>query len=108
MFRIEDGRDIEDDVFAEIVSPFIDYCNDYLEQEVAPKYAALYLAEGFRRSAIWQSTYDQHLNSALDAFTMTFENKDKIKEEVTNILLNKYGLKVVNEDPLELEEVNYD
>lgn len=32
MFRIEDGKDITDEEFNEIVAPFIDSCNDYIER----------------------------------------------------------------------------
>lgn len=106
MFRIEDGEDISDSEFEEIVSPFVDFCNDYLLKEVIPQYAALYLAEGYRRSALWECPYENQLNSALDTFNICYKDKDKIKQEVTDILLNKYGLIVISDDPLDFEEVD--
>ena len=38
----------------------------YLEEYVVPKVIAFYIASSFYRNAMWEATFEQHFNSALN------------------------------------------
>lgn len=105
MFRIEDGKDITDDEFDEIVAPFIDSCNDYIEKKIIPEYVVFYISNGYKASAIWSASYDVLINTAMDTFNVVPNDMATIKREITDLLEQKYMLRIIKEDPLEFEEV---
>ena len=105
MFRIEDGKDITEDEFNEIIAPFLDSCNDYLEKNIIPDYVAFYIGEGYNSSAIWSTSYDILIYTAMDTFNIAPKDVETIKCTVTRLLEQKYMLKIIKEEPLEFEEV---
>ena len=106
LFRYEDGKDITEEEFNTIVSPFLDICHDYLEREVVPEYVSFYIATGYNRNALWEDTFDIFIGSALDMFNFVCKDYDSLKAKVTNILFNKYKLKVVRDNPLDFEKAS--
>ena len=104
LFRFEDGKDITEEEFNTIVSPFLDICHDHLEREVVPEYVSFYIATGYNMSALWEDTFDIFIGSALDMFNFECKDYDALKVKVIEILCNKYKLKVVRDNPLGLEE----
>lgn len=98
MFRVSKG-DISDEEFTNIISPFIDKCDCYMENLMVD-YVSYYIYTGFVLSSIWSNSYDTHINSALDCFSNEPRDYFKFKKRVTRQLSNKYGLIVDTEDPL--------
>ena len=105
MFRFEDGEDITPEEHATIVEPFFEVCTEHLEKKIAPSFVCFFIVTGYRRNALWQAPLDIFIASALDM--LNFECKDyaTLKEKVIKILYNRYKLRVINEDPLDFEEV---
>lgn len=105
MFRNEDGKDIMDEEFEELIEPFWDACYRYLHNDILPEYIAFYLAEGVKLKALFSNTYRIHINSAADVFNIKYDY-EFVKNKVTRILAEKYHLRVISEDPLNFEEVS--
>lgn len=105
MFRKEDGKDITDEEFEELIEPFGDACYRLLHDDILPEYVAFYLATGVRMKALFSNTYKIHINSAADVFNISYDY-EFVKSKVTNILAEKYHLRVVSEEPLDFEPIN--
>lgn len=105
MFRNEDGKDITDEEFEELIEPFGDACYRYLHDDILPEYIAFYLAEEVKLKALFSNTYRIHINSAADVFNIKYDY-EFVKNKVTRILAEKYHLRVISEDPLNFEEVS--
>lgn len=73
MFRNEDGKDITDEEFEELIEPFGDACYRYLHDDILPEYIAFYLAEGVKLKALFSNTYRIHINSAADVFNIKYD-----------------------------------
>ena len=105
MFRHEDGRDVSDEEFAELIEPFGDACNKYLHDDILPEYIAFYLAIGVQMKALFSNTYKIHINSATDVFNIKYDY-DFIKNKVTHVLAENYHLRVISEEPLDFERID--
>ncbi len=105
MFRYEDGKDITEEEYKLYVEPFANKCYEHLENEVLPDYIAFYLATGFAMNALWQADFKIHIQSAAGMFNMNDIDYDSLKAKVIKILYNKFRVKVINENPLDFEEV---
>lgn len=93
--------DISDEEFDKIVAPFDKAITKYIDN-IINDYIAYYLATGYRMNAIWNSSLEAHCNSSIDNLSsITDFDYDRIK----NILERKYGLKIVNDKQLEIEEI---
>ena len=104
MFRIEDGKDISEEEFDSIVVPHDAKCHDFLENEVIPLYCAYRFKTGYEMNGMWAYRYDTMIRDALDAFNELNINIDVVKKRTTEILKDKYGYEVINEDPLDLKK----
>ena len=105
MFRKEDGKDISDEEFEELIEPFGDACYRYLHDDILPGYVAFYLATGVQMKTLFSNTYRIHINSAADVFNIKYDY-EFVKNKVTRILAEKYHLRVISEDPLNFDEVS--
>lgn len=105
MFLREDGKDITDEDFEKLIEPFGDACHKYLHDDALPEYVTFYLATGVRMKALFSNTYKIHINSAADVFNISYDY-EFVKNKVTNILAEKYNLKVISEEPLDFERID--
>ncbi|MBO5138880.1 MAG: hypothetical protein J6B89_04525 [Bacilli bacterium] len=105
MFRNEDGKDITDEEFSKLIEPWGNACNKHLHNDILPEYVAFYLATGVQMKALFSNTYKIHINSAADAFNIKY-NYEFVKSKVTNILVEKYHLRVISEEPLDFERID--
>lgn len=93
--------DISDEEFDKIVFPFDEAITKYIDN-IINDYIAYYLATGYKMSAIWNSSLKAHCNSSVDNIS-SIDNFDY--NTIKEILERKYGLKIVNDDQLEIEEI---
>lgn len=93
--------DISDEEFDKIVAPFDEAITKYIDN-IINDYIAYYLATGYKLSAIWNSSLEAHCNSSIDNLS-SISNFDY--ERIKNILERKYGLKIVNDEQLEIKEI---
>ncbi len=104
MFRKEDGKDITDDEFLNIVKPHLKRTDVFLEHYIMAEYIAYYIASGFYYNALWECSFDTQIRSSADIFNYFNYDKAKLKKNIKTLLEEKYSLKVVAEEPnLKLE-----
>lgn len=107
MLREETNKDISDEEFNKIIKPFIDNYDEYIESYIMPEVIAYYIANGHYRNYLSNCSFIRHYNSAKDIINYFDEDYEKVKAEVFKLLRIKYGLIIINEDPLELKEIKY-
>lgn len=108
MIRKSDERDISEEEWNNVLNPFYDNYNDFMESYVMPEVIAFYIASSFYRNAMWESSFKQHYNSGKEYLNIFDENHTKVKKEVIKLLRIKYSLEITNENPLGLERIEYD
>ena len=108
MIRKNTNGDISDDEFEAICKPFLDDYDNYIYSYVMPEIIAYYIANAFNRNSMYYGTFNQHYNSAKDMLNLCNENYEIVKAEVFKLLKIKYALIVTNEEPLELERIEYE
>lgn len=99
--------DISDEEVEKILVPFSDNNNDFMNEYVIPEVVAFYIANAFYRNALWECSFIQIYNSACNMFNVSIKNKNKSISEIKKLLKIKYALKVINDDPMELEKIEY-
>lgn len=92
-------KDISDDDFKNIIIPFNDNYNLFLESYIIPEVVAFYIANSFYRGAMCEGSFEQFFNSALDIFNFNDINFEKVKNEIVKLLRIKYAIKIIDEDP---------
>lgn len=107
MIRKCTDEDISDEELENVIIPFYNNYHFFVESYILPEVIAYYIANSFYRNAMWEATFYQHYNSAKDMFNLDNENYKKVKKEVIKLLEVKYALKIICEDPLDLEIIEY-
>lgn len=107
MIRPETGEDISDEEFEKVLKPFIDNYDDFVINYIMPEVIAYYIANGFYRNAMYETTFIQEYNSAKDLINLFGEDYEQVKSEVIKLLRIKYALEVICEDPLSFKKIEY-
>lgn len=108
MLRKCTDEDISNEECKNVIDPFYDNYDIYLEEYVVLEAIAFYIASSFYRNAMWEATFKQHFNSAKDTFNVSDdEDYDSIKAEVIKLLRMKYSLEIICENPLDFKKIGY-
>ena len=108
MLRKCTDEDISDEECKNVIDPFYDNYDIYLEEYVVPEVIAFYIASSFIKNAMWEATFYQHYNSAKDTFNVSDdEDYESIKAEVIKLLRMKYSLEIICENPLDFKKIGY-
>lgn len=106
MFLKSTDRDISDKEFEEILLPHYKVVSRFLEEYVIPEVIAFYLASGFYGSCVYEESYRIHINSIVkEIFNCEISNMKELKRNIKKLLIVKYGLEIVDEDPLDFKEL---
>ena len=108
MIRKTTNGDISDEEFEAVLKPFLDDYDNFIYSYVMPEIIAYYIANAFNRNSMYTGTFNQHYNSAKDMLNLFNENYETVKAEVFKLLIIKYALLVINENPLELKRIEYE
>lgn len=101
MFLKSGINDISDDEFNMIISPHGDKVNQFIEEYVMPDVIAFYLATGYYGSCMYKESLNIHINSIIaEVFNGEEKDRTKLIYNIKKLLRIKYGLVVINEDPL--------
>ena len=108
MFRSKNDKELSEEEYLELSQPFNDKIDDFMEKYIIPEFGAFYLANGYDSGAIEENSYDILVNVILSLLGQTtdLKNRDAIKENIKIFLKLKYGLMVINEDPLAFDFVD--
>lgn len=107
MIRSETGENISDEEFEKVLKPFIDNYDDFIVNYIMPEVIAYYIANGYYRNAMYETTFIQEYNSAKDLINLFGEDYEQVKAEVIKLLRIKYALEIINEDPLDFKKIEY-
>ena len=105
MFRKNKNGDISNEEYQNIVVPFNDVFCEYLSKYALPDICAFYIAFGYRSNAEWESSLESHLNSVLAIINCEQYFTDELISRIKDILKIKYGLIIIETDPLKFDEV---
>ena len=107
MIRKCTDKDIFDEELEKVINPFYDNYYEYIITYVMPEVIAFYIASSYSRNAMWEATLYQHYNSAKDTCNIcNDEDYDKVKAEVNKILIMKYSLEIISENPLDFKKMS--
>ncbi len=102
MFLKSGVNDISDDEFNLIISPHGDKVNQFVEEYIMPEVIAFYLATGYYGSCMYEESLHIHINSIIaEVFNGEEKDRPKLIDNIKKVLRIKYGLIVINEDPLD-------
>lgn len=98
--------ELSDEDFYELIDPYVEdmekYCNNNLVYELFAKS----LSSAYNNSALFENfTLENEYNDAVDFATSMPEFENINVKKLKNILEKKYSLKIVNENPLKIEEI---
>ena len=105
MFRKTSGEDYTDFELNNYVIPHFDTITNYFKKYVIPDACAFVIYSAYKNN-IEENSFHIFINDGLTHFNFEYSKREinKMKKEVSEILRIKYGLKVINDDPLMLEE----
>lgn len=104
MFRKNSQEDITDEEFDNIVCPFDDEMRDYVKNNILNQYVAFYIAEGYRKSAIWECSMDAMVATAIEMLCQ-YTYKDCYYNKIKELLKVEYDLEVINEKPVQVKDL---
>lgn len=106
MFRdVEELRKISDEKFNKISKHFYKKVDKYVSNNVVNQYIAYFIGSGYKMNSLWSTDLNCMIEHALNELIEYANNGYNIKK-IKDILINQYGLKVVNDNPTEIIEIN--
>jgi len=75
---------------------------NYIEEHTIPDLVAFYIFSGFNNSTLWETTLNKTINTCLEYINLNIDISIKLINSIKNILITKYNIDVVNENPLSL------
>ncbi|MBE6503886.1 MAG: hypothetical protein E7Z76_06345 [Methanobrevibacter sp.] len=110
MKKIELRNDFEvtDDVFDEIVSDFDSGCDEWFQnnKQFVDEFVAFYIASGIKHNALWRGSLTGLINGAVETLAGYVVEESVDKNSLNKLLLEKYHLKLTNENPMQFEELD--
>ena len=101
-----DGSSNEEE-FARILRPCEEEIKAFIKNELIYELATFHLASSFNHDCIWaDSSLANEYDDAVDYLNTkrpAFEDLDK--ERIKKMLEEKYSLRIVSEDPIEIEKI---
>lgn len=102
MFRTDYG--ISDKKFDKIVRPHDQLVKEHLYNNVLFDFIAFYIAKGYELDALWEGNLIGHVNAAIESLSCVIFKEDFDSTKLKKIFKKKYGLTIINENPLMFEE----
>lgn len=99
--------DLTDDEFEKIIVPFDKNVDTYFSEYVLYDFIAFYIASGWERDVLSQTTLRTECSTASDVLASSCEIEKYDFEKLKHILEVKFSLKVVSDNPLELEKIKH-
>lgn len=99
--------EISDDDFNDVSKPFDDALDSWFEnhRDLIDEFVAFYVAKGIEYDALWSGSFRGLVNSAIDTLSGFFVGEKINVERFNKLLLDKYGLKLIQENPMRFEKI---
>lgn len=105
MFRKSTPEDVTQFELENYVNPHFDSVSNYFKKYVIPDACAFVIYSAYKNH-LEETSFYIFINDGLTNFNLEYSKSEinKLKKPVSEILKIKYGLNVVNDNPLQLEE----
>ena len=94
-------KDITKKEFNKKYLPFFRNYDCYVREYILPEAVAFYISNAYYRGCLGNNSFYSHINSAVDMFNCKYDTKTLISQ-IKNIMVIKYNLKVIQNDPLKI------
>ena len=91
-----------------ITNDFDSECDKWFQdrRSIIDEFVAFYIASGIKHDAIWRGAFSGLINGAVETLASYFVEESVDRDVLNKILLEKYHLKLTNENPMEFEELD--
>ena len=96
---------ITDEEFNKIIKPFDKKVDEHISNNIINQFVAFYIATGYKYNAIWNGKFILTVEQATNELAQYTSDNCDVKK-IKSILEKEYGLKVVNDSPTEIVEIN--
>lgn len=97
---------ITDEEYEKVVVPCYNKIQDYFKSTFLDEYVAFNIATYYKHNALWNEPFEIQVNTAIeDLQQITVEDCDL--KRIKQILESKYKLKIVKEEPIDIEELDF-
>lgn len=107
IIKLRTDYDILDNEFEDASKPFDDELDSWFEKnrDMIDEFVAFYIARGIENNAIWEGAFSGLVNGAVDTLASYFVDRNFNRKNLDNILLNKYGYRLIQEKPVIFEKI---
>jgi len=105
--ELRNDFEVSEDVFDEIVHDFDSGCDEWFlnNRQIIDEFIAFYISSGIKHNALWRGSIDGLINGAVETLAGYIVSESVDMDALNKILLEKYQLKLTNENPAEFEEL---
>lgn len=105
--ELRNDFEINDDAFGEAVYDFDTGCDEWFQnnKHLINEFVAFYISSGIKHNALWRGSFSGLINGAVDTLAGYIIDEAVDRDALKTILLEKYHLKLTNENPMEFEEL---
>lgn len=106
MFRdVEELKTISDEEFNRISKKFYNKVDKYVSNNIVNQYLAHFIGNGYKMSSLWSADLKAIIEHGLNELIESADKGYDIKK-VKSILVKDYGLKIIDDNPAKIVEVN--
>lgn len=102
--KSEELYTITDEELDKITNTFYKKINKYISDKLVNDYVAYYIATAYKGNALWDVKFELTVKAAIEELAQIADDVYDI-DKIKLILENKHKLKVIDENPTEIEEV---
>ena len=99
-----DLEDISEEDFENVILPCSEEMHNYIKDNFLNESVAHHIAVYFKGNAMWKQNLNQQLNTAVEDLAQ-FTVKDLDIDKIKKILEEEYKLRIINDSPLDIEEI---
>ena len=100
----EDLVKMSDNEFDNIVKPLNKKIDEYIKDNILYQYVTYYISTAYKMDALWDSKFNLNVYEAIDKLAQ-LTDKDCDMDKIKLILENESKLKVVSDEPTNIEEI---
>ena len=106
IIKLRDDFDISDEDFEKQTNQFDKELDLWFEnhRDIIDEFTAFYISKGVEYNTLWEGSFEGLVNSAVDILSGYFVGRKLDREKFNKILLDKYGLIIYNEKPMEIKK----
>lgn len=104
MIRYDLDDDVSDEDYEMRVKPCLKKINRYIKDNIVNEFVAMDIATFYQMDVLWAQPLDIIIRGALDDLAQV-TNKFCDKTEIKRILEEKYNLRMIRENPIDIRKI---